>query len=349
MHLLLFIVFSILCPKHKTITVAADGSGNYKTIQEAINAVDIADSILQMQRIIYIKNGVYNEKIMLEKQHFITLKGQSEKSVVITFSLARDVWRCEHANDFGAATVNVLAHDLIFENLTIINSYGLEAKEDIEIDCKNESGNVNGADRYALPREKCEPAGKKKVRKDGHQFAFRSFAGATRLAFKNCTFNGGGDTVSPWDVAGGLYYFKNCTMEGQVDFYCPRGWSLAENCKFICHNNNAAIWHDGTEAESSKTVFKNCQFIGDEGFKLGRYHRPAQFYLLGCTFDKNMADAPIYHVSSSPDPKWGHRVFFNNCHRKGQDYAWHIDNTKITTKNITMEWIYDGKWNPSKK
>ncbi|MBK8043616.1 MAG: hypothetical protein IPK21_13740 [Haliscomenobacter sp.] len=55
----------------------------------------------------------------------------------------------------------------------------------------------------------------------------------------------GGDTVSPWDVENGMYYFNDCTMEGGVDFYCPRGWAYAENCRFICHNREAAIWHDG--------------------------------------------------------------------------------------------------------
>ncbi len=346
MKIILLLILALFQAKPKPITVSKDGSGNFKTIQEAINSINLSDSTKQKQRIIMIKNGIYNEKLMISKQHFMTLKGESEKGVIITFSLPRDVWRCENPNDFGAATVNVMAHDLVFENLTVINSYGLEAKGDTSIICKSESGNVNTRDRYALPREKGEEEGKKIVRKDGHQFAFRSFPGATRLIFRNCTFNaGGGDTVSPWDVAGGLYYFKNCTMEGHVDFYCPRGWALAEDCKFICHNMNAAIWHDGTDNENSKTVFKNCSFEGDKGYKLGRYHRPAQFYLLNCQFDENMADAPIYHVSSSPDPKWGHRVYFKNCHRTGGDYAWHKDNSPIEPKNMTIDWVFDGKWN----
>ncbi|MCU0469958.1 MAG: pectinesterase family protein [Arcicella sp.] len=327
------------------ITVAKDGSGNFKSIQEAINSLD---STTKKIRTIYIKNGVYAEKLMIEKS-FIKLQGQSEKGVVIRIALPRDVWRCANPDDYGAATINVKGHDLIFEKLTVLNDYGFTATADTSIICTNESGGNAGVskDRYALPREKGEEAGKKIVRKDGHQFAFRSMPGATRLVFKNCTFRaGGGDTVSPWDVEGGMYYFKNCTMEGGVDFYCPRGWAWAENCRFICHNMNAAIWHDGTNHESSKTVLKNCIFEGNKGYKLGRYHRPAQFYLVNCQFDENMADAEIYHVSSSPDPKWGHRVYYQNCHRKGGDYQWHRDNLKIDPKTITVNWTFDGKWKP---
>ena len=150
--------------------------------------------------------------------------------------------------------------------------------------------------------------------------ALRTMPGATRIVVKNCTFRSlGGDTVSPWDTEAGMYYFKDCTMEGAVDFYCPRGWAYAENCRFECHNLNAAIWHDGSGNRDEKTVLKNCTFVGDDGFKLGRFHREAQFYLIGCHFPQNMADADIYWAESGPGAKqWGRRVYYANCHRIGR-------------------------------
>ena len=343
LFLLLFLLSNSLFAQK--ITVAQNGTGNFKTIQEAINSLDTNS---MKQRIIFIKNGVYREKLMITKS-FLKLQGESQDGVIITIALPRDVWRCENPDDFGAATINVKGHDLAFENLSIINNYGYNAKKDTTIACANESSGQAGAsskDRYALPREKGEEIGSKIVRKDGHQFAFRSMPGGTRLSFINCTFRaGGGDTVSPWDVEGGLYYFKNCTMEGHVDFYCPRGWAWAENCRFICHNMNAAIWHDGSNYESSKTVLKNCTFEGDKGYKLGRFHREAQFYLIGCKFDENMADADIYQASTT-QLKWGKRVNYFNCHRKGGDYTWHADNLKIDPKSITIDWTFEGKWQP---
>jgi PelA/Pel-15E family pectate lyase len=149
-----------------------------------------------------------------------------------------------------------------------------------------------------------------------------------------------------------MFYFQNCTMEGGVDFYCPRGWAYAENCRFICHNTSAAIWHDGSGNKDSKTVLKNCTFEGDDNFKLGRYHREAQFYLVDCKFPKNMADADIYHATSGPGPKlWGRRVYYSGSHRKGGDYAWMKDNLATAegapqAKQIDAKWTFGGQWDP---
>ena len=192
----------------------------------------------------------------------------------------------------------------------------------------------------------------KTIKPGGHQMALRSFK-TTRLIVKNCIFRAyGGDTVSPWNTWEGMYYFKDCVMEGGVDFYCPRGWALAENCTFICHNNNAAIWHDGSDVQSSKTVLINCKFTGDDGFKLGRYHRDAQFYLLNCSFAKNMADAEIYWVPSKEKRdtlKWGKRIYYYNCNEK----AAIIHGIKIiylptlVFNEFNSAWVFDYKWNPT--
>lgn len=313
------------------ITVAPDGSGNFKTIQEAINSLPAADN--KTQRIILIKKGTYSEKIFIDK-NFITLRGEDAKNTIVTISLARDEWRCDNKDDYGTATINLQGSDITLENLSFINSWGKDAKEDKQIVCAKEAGNM------------------KTIKPGGHQMALRSFK-TTRLIVKNCIFRAyGGDTVSPWNTWEGMYYFKDCIMEGHVDFYCPRGWALAENCLFICHNNNAGIWHDGSDVQSSKTVLINCSFTGDDGFKLGRYHRDAQFYLLNCSFPKNMADAEIYWVPSKEKRdslKWGKRVYYYNSHRRGGDYAWHKDNLPegFGINDFNAAWVFDYKWNPN--
>jgi pectinesterase len=182
--------------------------------------------------------------------------------------------------------------------------------------------------------------------------ALRTMNG-TRMKFINCRFAAfGGDTVSPWNVENGLFYFKDCIMEGGVDFYCPRGWAYAENCKFIAHTGPASIWHDGSRIQDSKTVLKNCTFEGFDGFKLGRYHRDAQFYLINCTFAQNMADEDIYLVPANNIIRWGRRVYYFNCHKKGGDYAWHKDNLATApgapkAEQIDAGWTFAGKWHPA--
>lgn len=311
------------------IVVDANGNGNFKTIQEAINSLPNDDS--KGQRIILIKKGTYKEKIFIDK-NFITLRGEDPKNTCVTISLAREEWRCNNKDDYGTAAINLKGSDIGLENLSFINSYGKDNTADKEIKCAADS------------------TGKKIIKPNGHQMALRSF-NTTRLIVKNCIFRAyGGDTVSPWNTEDGMFYFKDCEMEGGVDFYCPRGWALAENCTFICHNNNAAIWHDGSKYEKSKTVLLNCKFTGDDGFKLGRYHRDAQFYLLNCSFAKNMADADIYLVPTATTLQWGKRVYYYNCKREGGDYAWYKNNlpADFGINEFNIPWVYDYKWNPVK-
>ncbi len=312
----------------KQITVSLDGKSDFKSIQEAINSLP-ADA--KEQRIILIKNGTYNEKLFLDK-NFITLKGEDPKKTIISISLARDEWRCDNADDYGTATINLKGSDITLENLSFINSFGKDNSKDKTVNCAAEESKT------------------KTIRPNSHQMALRSFA-TTRLIVKNSIFRAyGGDTVSPWNTEDGMFYFKDCIMEGGVDFYCPRGWAYAENCTFICHNKEAAIWHDGSKYESSKTVLVNCKFTGDEGYKLGRYHRDAQFYLINCSFDKNMADADIYQREANPPNviQWGKRVYYYNCKKAGGNYAWFADNLPagMSVNDISAFWTYDYKWNP---
>jgi pectinesterase len=300
------------------IVVSQDNKGDFKTIQAAINSLPEGE---KQQRIIIIKKGTYQEKVFIDKD-FITLKGEDAANTIVNISLARDEWRCSNADDYGTATINLKGSDIILENLSFINSYGRDNKTDRNISCANDN------------------TGSKLVKPTTHQMALRSF-GTTRLVVVNCIFRAwGGDTVSPWNTENGMFYFKNCIMEGGVDFYCPRGWALADNCTFICQQSPAGIWHDGSKYESSKTVLLNCKFSGDDNFKLGRYHRDAQFYLLNCSFAKNMADTDIYLVPTNNTILWGRRVYYYNCHRIGGDYAWHKNN--LPQILALMNLIYPG-------
>lgn len=55
----------------KTIVVAKDGSGNFKTVQAAVNSIPKNNK----QRVnIYIKNGTYKEKVRIS-QNLVSFKG----------------------------------------------------------------------------------------------------------------------------------------------------------------------------------------------------------------------------------------------------------------------------------
>ena len=313
------------------LVVSQDGKGDYASIQAAI---DQLPDTAATPRVIHLKPGTYREKILLTK-HNIVLEGEDRKTTKIIQSIARDEWRCEHPNDWGVATLNIDANDITLKNLSVINDYGYTQKESRIVACASDS------------------AGTKVITKNSHQMALRSMT-ATRLKAINCRFSAwAGDTVSPWNLVDGMFYFRDCIMEGGVDFYCPRGWAYAENCQFFANTGPAAIWHDGSANPEYKTVLKNCTFDGYAGFKLGRYHKDAQFYLVDCKFSKNMANEDIYLVPTGNAVQWGRRVYYFNCHRDSGDYAWFANNLEKASgapgaAGVTAAWVFQNKWNPEK-
>src|SRR5215203_2249711 len=327
LFILVTVALAQLIFAQKKVIVDINGGGDFTTIQEAINS--LAGST-NTSGTILIRKGIYQEKLFIERSN-IVFEGEDKQKTIITAAIARDEWRCEHKDDWGVATMNVRANDITLINLTIVNSFGFDFKEEKIVNCPLDTVNKQ-----------------KKIGKYGHQMALRAM-NCTRLKAVNCHFRSlAGDTVSPWETENGMWYFKDCVMEGGVDFYCPRGWAWAENCEFITHGGTAAIWHDGSGNQDSKTVLVNCSFKGYDGFLLGRYHRDAQFYLINCLFADNMRDSAIYQVPTNNVIQWGHRVYYYNCHRKAGDYKWFAENiNKERANKINVGWIFGDRWKPA--
>jgi pectinesterase len=108
----------------KTFTVAADGSGDYKTVQAAVDAVPENNS---EPLVIHIKPGRYREKIRVPKgKAFVTFKGEDAKTTILT-----NDWNAKHVGadgkevgTFGSTSVLVEAPDFVAENVTFENSAG---------------------------------------------------------------------------------------------------------------------------------------------------------------------------------------------------------------------------------
>lgn len=331
---ILYILFLLCIPlllkaQPVRVIVDASGKGNFKTIQEAVNSLPDSSS---RDRFIYIRNGSYKEKVYIGKHH-VVLQGESREKTIITGAIASVIYMCEHPGDKYNGIVNLDGDDITIMDLTIENTFGLTAPDSTHINCKD---TANQLQRIT-------------VAKSAHQFALRSFK-STRLKVINCILRAwGADTVSPWNSDSGMYYFKDCVIQGGVDFYCPRGWSYAENCTFICLSPTAAIWHDGHADKKMKSVLVNCTFKGSIPYKLGRYHHDSHFYLISCSFDKNLVDTPIYKAATAKEVLWGSREYYFNCHREGKDFDWFKDNLdkapgSPSPKAITAKWTFDGKW-----
>src|SRR5687767_11721348 len=73
----------VLLSQSTTVVVATDGSGNFRTLQEAINAMPNHSS---QRVVIAVKNGTYREKLVVPSwKTNIFLKGESAEKTIITW------------------------------------------------------------------------------------------------------------------------------------------------------------------------------------------------------------------------------------------------------------------------
>ena len=81
---ILVIIPQLICAQPKyDFVVAADGSGNFNTVQEAINAVP---DFRKNQTTIFIKKGIYKEKITLSgSKTNVKLIGEDVKTTILTY------------------------------------------------------------------------------------------------------------------------------------------------------------------------------------------------------------------------------------------------------------------------
>jgi pectinesterase len=108
-----------------TITVAADGSGQFKSVQEAI--MSVPDGRPERPVFIRIKPGTYKEPIYVQREkRFFHLVGEDPATTILTYDL--------HANmpgpdgktlgTFRTPSTTIDADDFTAENLTFENSAG---------------------------------------------------------------------------------------------------------------------------------------------------------------------------------------------------------------------------------
>lgn len=223
-----------------SFTVAQDGSGNFKTIQEDINSFR---DHMQVRVTIYVKNGVYPEKLVIPSwKPNIHMVGQSREGVIITgddysgkaYPGGKDATGKDKYSTYTSYTVLVDAPDIVLENLTI----------------RNTAGRVGQA--VALHVE------------------------GDRFVCKNCSLLGNQDTLFA-AREGSRQYYENCYIEGTVDFIFGKSVSVFQSCT-IKSLSDAYITAAATpEYQSYGFVFFDCTLLAaPEARKvyLGRPWRP---------------------------------------------------------------------------
>jgi len=227
--------------------VSPDDTGDFKTVQEAINAVpDFRKNITT----IFIRRGVYKEKLTLPpSKTAVKFVGEDKEKVILTyddFAAKRNRFG-EEMGTTGSASFYVFGDDFAAENITFENSSG--------------------------------PVGQAvAVRVDGD-----------RVQFVNCRFLGFQDTLYPHGEKSRQYY-KDCYIEGTVDFIF--GWSTAvfEHCEIFCKAAGYVTAASTLEGAPYGFVFLSCSISGDapeRSVYLGRPWRPfAKTVFKHCTLGK---------------------------------------------------------------
>lgn len=120
------------------IIVAKDGSGDYTTVQAALDAVPANNA---KPFIIHIKNGVYKEKLHLDSgKNFVTLAGESASKTILTFD--------DHTGKISPTgqtigtstsyTFLINADDFTAKDITIRNDAGIHAGQAVGVDIKGD-------------------------------------------------------------------------------------------------------------------------------------------------------------------------------------------------------------------
>jgi pectinesterase len=108
----------------RVLTVAQDGSGQYTTVQSAVDAVPANSTGWSL---IYIKNGTYKEVVTVpSNKPYISFVGQDENKTIITYDNYASKTKADGSTygTSGSASVFLEASDFLAYNLTFQNSAG---------------------------------------------------------------------------------------------------------------------------------------------------------------------------------------------------------------------------------
>ena len=177
--------------RQDTIVVSRDGTGNFRTLQEAIES---ARAFMDYTVTIYVRNGVYKEKVIVPSWvENIDIIGEDRDKTIITYD--------DHANinkmgTFRTYTVKVEGSDITFKNLTIENN---AAQLGQAVALHTEGDRLKFINCRIL----------------GNQDTIYTGAKFTRLYFKDCYIDGTTDFIFGPSTA----LFEDCIIHSKRNSY----------------------------------------------------------------------------------------------------------------------------------
>ena len=240
--------------------VSPDGHGDFKTVQEAIDACPDY-SHKEITRIL-VKAGTYKEMVSIPHTKFrLYIKGEGAENTLITYDkYAKALWpgRDIAVGTSGSASVYIHASYITFEDIAFENSAG-EGKEIGQ--------------------------------------AVAVFTDGDFLFFNRCRFIGNQDTLYTYGrfgKFGGIKrnYFKDCYIEGTTDFIFGTSIAYFEGCTIHSKKNSYVTAASTLQGQKYGYVFKDCKLTADEGIDKCYLGRPwgayAKTVFIGCELGKHI-------------------------------------------------------------
>lgn len=298
--------------------VAQDGSGNFKTIQEAVNAVR---DHMQSRATIEVKAGTYREKLVIPAwKKNIAIIGENKETTIITNAdysgkafPTKDFTGNAKYSTYTSYTVLVQGNDCVVENLTI----------------ENAAGAVGQA--VALTVE------------------------ADRFAARNCVFLGNQDTL--YTSKDGRNYFESCLIVGTTDFIFGEATVVFNKCTIKSLSNSYITAASTTPQQAFGYVFLDCDLIAAPAATkvfLGRPWRPfAKTVFIRCNLGPHIV--PEGWNPWHGDPLFANKdktAFYAEYDNRGEGAGttarvpWSKQLTKKQANTYTLKNIF-GAWQPS--
>ena len=250
-----------------TIVVARDGTGEFRTVNEAI---EVCRAFMEYHKVIFVKKGVYKEKLIIPSWvTHIEILGEDAEQTIITYDDHANIYYPATGKGMGTFrtyTLKVEGNYITFRNITIENN---AAKLGQAVALHTEGDHLQFIGCRLL----------------GNQDTVYTGVGGTRILFKDCYIEGTTDFIfgpstawfehchihskansyvtaasTPQEVAYG-YVFNHCRLtaaQGINKVYLGRPWrpyahTLFMNCELGIHIVPAG-WHNWNNPDNERTA-----------------------------------------------------------------------------------------------
>ncbi|KAK9715428.1 hypothetical protein RND81_06G164400 [Saponaria officinalis] len=312
-HTLFKTAINKLFPSYILTVSKNPNTGDFTTIQDAIDSLPLINLV---RVIIKVKSGIYEEKVNIPQlKAFVSIEGEGADNTIVEWGdTAQTIGpNGRQLGTFGSATFAVNSPYFIAKNITFKNTYPAPAPGAI---------------------------GKQAV-------AFR--ISADTAAFVGCKFLGAQDTL--YDHFG-RHYYKDCYIEGTVDFIFGNGLSLFEGCEVhAIAQKLGAVTAQGRKSMLDDTGFSfvNCKVTGSGVLYLGRAWGPFSRVVFAYTYMDNIIIPKGW--SDWGDPNRDMTVYYGQykCKGPGASFAGRVAWSKELTDDeakpfLSLNFIDGSEW-----